>query len=339
MSTFRVAQYGLGPIGLASVAAVLRKSTEAGLELVAAIDIDPEKVGRDVGVLAGMDPVGLTVTGDAAETLRRTAPDVVLHTTSSFLPAVEEQLAQCVRSGAHVVSSTEELSYPFERHPELSRRLDAVASECGKVILGTGVNPGYAMDMLALAATGVCLDVRRVTVERVVDASKRRLPLQRKVGAGLSAGEFDRLKATGKFGHIGLCESLWMVAAGLGWRLETVEEELEPVLANHLVETPYSRVEPGQVAGIHHTVVGRVGGEVVLSLDLRMFVGAEDPRDSVRVEGNPPIDLVVRDGIFGDTATVAALVNAIPLVAGARPGLKTVVDLPVPRAFGTGPGG
>lgn len=335
-SPLRVVQYGLGPIGQEVARTILEKQKTGSVELVGAIDIDPEKVGRDVADLIGSsDRAGVEVLENAPRVLAETDPDVVLHTTTSFLDGVASQLKECVEAGAHVVSSTEELAYPFERYPRLAQELDRVAREEGRVIVGTGVNPGYAMDTLALAATGVCVSVNSIAVERVVDASKRRKPLQQKIGAGLSTDAFAEKKATGTFGHIGLRESLWLVADGLGWSLDDVEETLSPVVADERVETPYLTAEEGEVAGIHHAIEGTVGGEVVLSLDLKMFVGAEASQDAVTVDGDPPIDLVVENGIFGDTATVGALVNTIPLAVEASPGLRTMKDLPVPRAFAT----
>lgn len=332
----RVVQYGIGPIGREVVSTVLDKSPSERIRLVGAIDIDPEKVGRDVADLVDRDtPTGVIVRDDAEAVLAETQPDVVLHTTTSFLDGVGGQLEQCAEAGAHVVSSTEELSFPFERHPELAQELDRVAREHGVVFVGTGVNPGYAMDTLALMATGVCVDVNAVHVERVVDASARRLPLQQKVGAGITEAAFAEKKATGKFGHIGLRESLLLLADGLGWALDAVEETLDPMIAPRVVETPYLTVQEGEVAGIHHAISGYKDGEAVLTLDLKMYVGADEPRDAVRVAGDPPIDLAIRNGIFGDTATVGALVNTVPLVLEARPGLRTMKDLPVPRAFAT----
>ena len=331
----RVVQYGLGPIGQEVARAVLAKSSDA-MTLVGAIDIDPEKVGRDVADLLGQSPAtGVRVSDDAERVLADAAPDVVLHTTTSFLDGVHDQLVQCAAAGAHVVSSTEELSFPYERHPERAEALDRIAQEHGVTIVGTGVNPGYAMDTLALTATGVCIDVRSVRVERVVDASARRKPLQEKVGAGISEEAFAEKKATGTFGHIGLRESLLMLADGLGWTLDAIEESLEPVVAEARVETPYLTVESGEVVGIHHAITGAVDGETVLALDLKMYVGADEPRDAVTVDGDPPIDMVIRGGIFGDTATVGALINTAPLAVEASPGLRTMADLPVPRAFAT----
>jgi len=331
---YRVVQYGIGPIGQSCLRTVLGKAP--ALELVGAIDIDPDKVGRDIGDILGTGgKTGVVVSSDARKVLESTRPDVVLHTTSSFLEKMYDQLVVCARAGVNVVSSTEELSFPYERHPEISEELDQVARENGVTILGTGVNPGYAMDALALTATGVCNEVNRIDVTRVVDAGLRRLPLQRKVGAGLSVKVFEEKKATGTFGHIGLVESVRLIAEGLGWPLSRIEEELEPVVSARQVVTPYLTVESGQVAGIHHSALGYVADRAVLSLDLKMYVGAEDPRDAVLVDGDPPIDLVVRGGIFGDTATVATLVNAIPQVVAGAPGLVTVKDIPLTRAFGT----
>jgi 4-hydroxy-tetrahydrodipicolinate reductase len=307
--------------------------------LVGAVDIDRDKVGRDVADLLDgtVAPTGVVVSDEAEQVLNETDPDVVLHTTTSFLTGVSEQLTQCMENGADVVSSTEELSFPYDRHSEQAKHLDLIARETGQTHVGTGVNPGYAMDTLPLAATGVCTEVNAVHVERVVDAGERRGPLQDKVGAGISPEAFAEKKAAGGFGHIGLRESLLMVAAGLGWSVDDIEETLEPVTADRAIETGHRSVAPGEVAGIHHAAVGVIDGHELLTLDLKMYVGAENPQDTVQIDGEPPIDLTVRGGIFGDTATVAMLVNMVPLARDAEAGLQTMADLPVPRAFGTEP--
>lgn len=328
----RAVQFGLGPIGASCLRTLMSK--RHAFEIVGAIDIDPAKVGRDAGEVAGADTAaGVTVSSDAAAVLEATRPDVVFHTTTSFLDKMYDQLVVCARAGVNVVSSTEELSYPYRRHPALARELDQVARENGITLLGTGVNPGYAMDALALMATGVCNRVESLDIRRVVDAGHRRLPLQRKVGAGLTEADFAAKKATGTFGHIGLVESVYMVAEGLGWTLDRVDEQLDPVVSQKRVETPFLVVEEGQVAGIHHAAAGYAGVDRVVSLDLKMYVGADNPLDGVRVTGDPPIDLVVQGGIFGDTATVATLVNTAPLVVAAPAGLVTMGDIPLPRAF------
>jgi len=306
------------------------------MELVGVIDIDPLKVGKDIAEVLGLpEKTGVIVSSNADEVLSTSRPDVVLHTTSSFLARMYDQLVLCASHGVNVVSSTEELSYPYHRHPAISAELDKVAKENGVTLLGTGVNPGYAMDALALMATGVCNDVKSITIHREVDAGLRRLPLQQKVGAGITTEQFAEKKATGMFGHIGLVESIRMIADGMGWSIDRVEEQLDPVVSDRVVETPFLTVQKGQVAGIHHHAYGYDGDELLITLDLKMFVGALNPRDEVVADSNPPMNLLVKGGIFGDTATVATLINNIPLVVEASPGLKTAKDIPLPRAFGT----
>lgn len=331
----RVIQYGLGPIGIEAARKIITASPFP-LELVGAIDIDPEKTGRDISDLLGLaQPTGVRVSDDATGVFAEKQADVVIHATTSSLDEVYEQIEQCLDHQLHVISSTEELLFPYQRYPDLSTRLDQLARQQERVVLGTGVNPGFVMDTLALTVTGVCTDLRRVSVERVVNAAERRGPLQAKVGAGLTSEEFEELKAAGEIGHVGLVESLLFIADGLNWSLDRFEKQLDPVIAPDEITTNYVSVESGEVAGIHQTARGFVGPEAVLALDLQMYVGANNPHDAIEIDGDPPIDLEVRNGIFGDTATVGMLVNAIPQVIFAHPGLHTMKSLPIPRAFAT----
>lgn len=329
----RVVQFGLGPIGQATARLVL---TRPGLNLVGALDLNPARVGRDVGEVLGQAPTGVVVRSDAADALAELRPDVVLHTTLSFLGAIEEQLLACIRAGAHVVSSSEELFWPFERDPAFSQRIDAAAQAAGVAVVGTGVNPGFVMDLLPVVLSGVVARVDRLDIRRSVDAGRRRGPLQMKVGAGLSVEAFRAREAAGGFGHIGMIESARAVAAGMGWtgRGVTFRETFAPHLAETSHTTDFVQVEPGQVAGIYQTAAVDVDGAERATLALTMAVGAPD-EDRVRITGDPNLSVVVEGGTFGDTATVAAVVNAVPRVAASRPGLRTVLDLPAAAVGGT----
>ena len=328
----RVVQYGLGPIGLGCVRAMLQKQPSDSIELVGAIDIDPEKAGRTVGDLAGV-PCDVEVSDDAKFTLHDLEPDVVLHTTSSSLKKVQDQLIQCMLADANVVSSTEELFNPIEDNRLIARELDSMARNFGVTVYGTGVNPGYAMDSLALMATGVCTRVDKIRVIRRVDAAKRRLPLQKKIGAGLTRSDFLALREVDLVGHAGLRESCHLVARGLFLDADSVTETLEPVLATRNLETPDLKIKMGRVAGIHQTARLTHLNKELVSLDLYMYVGAENPVDLIIVEGDPPIHMEIKGGIFGDTATVGALINAIPLVLTGEPGLLSPLEMPIPRCF------
>lgn len=327
----RVAQFGLGPIGQACVKVLLQKTN---VELIGAIDIDPAKVGRDVGEICGLkEAIGATVRSDAAAALAEWKPQVVVHTTSSFLDKIEAQLEEIMRSGCHVVSSSEELFYPFERNPEFCRRIDRLAKEHKVAVVATGVNPGFTMDVLPLCLTGVCTNVKALKISRIADASNRRLPFQQKIGAGMTRAEFRKRLAAGGFGHIGLRESAQIVAKTLGWEIESYKGTLQPIMAAKRVKTKYLTVEKGQVAGIHQTLRCKIAGKDALVFDWMMFVGAKESYDGVEIAGDPPISMRIDGGVFGDTGTIGALVNTVPKVINAAPGLRTMTDLPVPYAF------
>jgi 4-hydroxy-tetrahydrodipicolinate reductase len=197
-------------------------------------------------------------------------------------------------------------------------------------VLGTGINPGFVMDTMAVAASAPCMEVRSVRVERIVDVGTRREPLQRKVGAGLTPGQFRGRRTKGEVGHKGLFESLHLVAYGLGWQLDKVTERVSPVLSHRTVKTPYLTVKKGQVAGIHQICRGYHDGKEVAHLDLQMFVGAKKPVDRISIKGKPEVNLVLEGGVPGD-ATASMLLNTITGVLAARPGLRTMLEIPVPR--------
>lgn len=322
----RVVCYGLGPIGV-SIARLA--CMRAGIQVIGAIDIDPQKAGRDLGELLGRETMGIVVSADAAETLGRTRPDVVLHATQSSLAAVVPQLQECIAAGADVISTCEELAYPWSAHPQLAADLDAAARAAGVTLLGAGVNPGYAMDALPIMLTAACAEVRAVRVLRIVDAAQRRGPLQRKIGAGLTTDEFAQRVREGTVRHVGLPESMHMIAAALGWRLDAVDDTITPVLAGRAVTTEHVAVEAGQVAGVHQVVRGYIGEREVITLELQMYVGAPDPQDTIEIDSDPPLRMTIPGGIHGDIATAAIVVNAIPSIRRAEPGLLSMTDVPL----------
>jgi len=318
--TITVAQYGIGPIG-AEIARLLL--TKPWVRLVAAVDIDPNKIGRDVGEVIGHgSDAGVKVTAELPGKV-----DVVCHSTGSRLRDVSGQLKDLLSRGAHVVSTCEELSFPLDA--AIREDLQQVARANNVTLLGTGVNPGFVMDKLPLTVTSVCQRVDEVRIIRIQNASTRREPLQRKVGAGMTPDEFRAAVDAGKIKHMGLRESLMMVGNGLGAEFDQVsDEKIEPILATREVVTQYLKVAPGQVAGVHQTIDGR--GKINVSLELRMYVGAEDvAADRVIVKGVPDVEMEIKGGVHGDRATAAMVVNSIPRVVSARPGVLTMDDIPV----------
>lgn len=322
----RAVCYGLGPIGLGIARLALART---GLRVVGAIDIDPQKIGRDIGELVGGAVSGVLVSADAKAVLAETRPDVVLHATGSSLERVLPQLRQIAEAGANVVSTCEELSFPWTAQPQLASDIDALARRSGITMLGAGINPGYAMDALPLMLTAPCAAVRSVQVLRIVDAARRRGPLQRKVGAGLTTEAFAAKVADGSVRHVGLPESLHMLATGLGWELERSEDLIEPMIAERLIETEFVRVEAGQVAGVRQVASGFLRDKQVLNLELRMYVGATEPQDTITIDGDPPVQMTVAGGFHGDVATAALVINAAAVVVRATPGLASMRDIPL----------
>lgn len=325
--TIRAIQYGCGPIGCSVVRLAVKR---ADIELVGAIDIDPQKVGRDLGEVAGLGKwLGMQVTNDVHGLLRRTRPDIVFLTTGSQIAKVQPQIEEIVEAGVNVLTTAEELAFPFRTAPKVAAEIDELARHNGVTVLATGINPGFLMDAWPLFMTGVCQDVEQVTAIRVQDASPRRLPFQQKIGAGRTLAEFERLVAEGALRHVGLPESAAMIAAGLGWELDEIVEEIEPVVAEREVRSQYIEVKPGQVAGVRQVAHASMAGHDVITLDFQAYLGAPDPRDEVRITGTPNMHVVIIGGTHGDIATAAIVVNSSRRVVEAPPGLMTMKDLPI----------
>ena len=315
-----VAQYGIGPIG-AEIARLLL--TKPWIKVVAAVDIDPNKTGKDLGEIIGHG----RETGVKVSPTLDVKADVVCHSTGSRLSEVAGQLKDLLGRGSHVVSTCEELSFPLD--VKIREDLQQIARMNNVALLGTGVNPGFVMDKLPLTITSVCQEVKSVEIIRIQNASTRREPLQRKVGASMTVEEFRAAVDAGKIKHMGLRESLMMVGNGLGVDFTDVSAEtIEPILADREIVTQYLKVAPGQVAGVHQTIYGK--GRIDVSLELRMYVGAEAvAADRVIVHGVPDVEMEIKHGVHGDRATAAMVVNSIPRIVQARHGVLTMDDIPI----------
>jgi len=327
----RVLVYGLGPIGL-MVARQL--AARDGFRIVGAVDVDPAKVGRDVGEIADLPrPLRVKVDPDARRALRKSRPDVVVLCTASSVRAVMPQLEGILKAKIPIVTTTEELSYPVKRNLPLARRIDALARKAKVAVLSTGVNPGFVMDALPITLTVACERIESISVNRVQDARSRRLPFQQKIGAGLSREQFAREVEGGSIRHVGLAESISMIAAALGWQLDRIADTVKPKIADATVASEFLAVDPGYVSGIIQDGVGYRHGTPVITMHMEAYLGAPEPYDEVKVSGVPNLTLRIPGGVPGDVATASIVVNSIPKVLAATPGLKTMRDLPVPSYY------
>jgi 4-hydroxy-tetrahydrodipicolinate reductase len=332
----RVVLLGTGQMGTAAARILC---TKQGFDLVGVVAHRPDRAGKDAGEVLGLPaPLGVAVTNDLAATLAATEPHVVLQTTCSRVVEAEVELVTCMEAGADVVSIAEELAYAWAGSPEAAARLDWLAHVHEVTVLGTGVNPGFVLDLLVIALTGVCAHVEAITATRVNDLSPYGPTVLRTQGVGLTPEAFRAGVADGSVvGHFGFPESVAMIAGALGWDIDRVEQTREPIVATVRRETPFVVVEPGNVAGCRHTAVAYVGDRPVITLvhpqQVRPEAEGVATGDTIEIAGTPPVRLSGSPEIPGGTATAALAVNMIPRVLAAPPGLVSMADLPVPAAI------
>lgn len=315
-NSIKVVVFGLGYIGRMVVESIQSENPfwNRKLELVGAVDIVPEsrKWAEKQGVKAFQS------LDDLLSTVR---PDVCIHTTASSLAIVVAQLKEIIGAKIPVVSSAEELFFPWVQNAKIATDLDELCRKNGVAVIGTGVNPGFVMDVLPAICTQAVHTVEQIRVERIVDASTRRPPLQKKIGAGLDEHTFNSYVETKKIGHIGLMESLDFLASHMGWKLSKREQTIEPLIAPKSMKTQIVQIKKGQVCGLHHRAWAEMDRKRVIELDLKIALNADRPGDHVIIKGNPPLSIWIEGGTPGDPATVATLVRGIPIVLQAKPGI------------------
>lgn len=308
--------FGLGPIGRRIAVAA---HGDPLLKVIGAVDVNPELVGKrisdlerggpDVGVVASL----AEATGQGSQHL------TVLHATGSYLDRIEDQFHELLDANVHVVSTCEELSYPFVRHPEVSSRIDAHARKAERTVVGTGINPGFLMDQLPVSLTGATHAVKSIEVTRKQNPRRRRVPFQRKVGCDISRAEYDERAASGSFGHVGLIESGRLIAAGMGWEIDDWADTLEPVQPD----------ANGNVLGTRQVLTGSTADGKTVKLHFEAQSGVEEDYDETKIDGTPPLHLRFIGGVFGDDGTAAAVLRAARCIPSAPRGLVTVLDLPL----------
>jgi len=326
----KIVQIGVGPLGQKVVRFALERG---GIEIVAAVDPDPKKVGRDLGEVCSLNPLGITVSKDLKSALKRKKADVAVLTTVSSLKAHEKHIREAAEAKLSIVSSCEELSFPWQTQPRIAKRIDNFCKRMAVACVGTGVNPGFLMDYLPSVLTSVCQKITKIKVTRVQDASKRRIPFQQKIGAGLTRAQFKSKIPGGNLRHVGLIESVHMIAHSMNWKLDRTAESLKPVVARETITSGYMNIEQGVVCGVDQIARGYMDNKEVIRLEFRAAVGEKESFDSVEINGTPSIKSSILGGINGDTATCAIIINAIRSIVSVEPGLKTMLDLPAPTYF------
>jgi len=335
----KVSIWGFGAMGSGMAEVLLRKQ---GVEIVGVCDLHPDRVGRSLFELLGV-PRGerkeVIVQGDIHKVISRGSADVVLLATDSYTRKAFDKIKLIVELGINVLTTAEEMAYPKAKEPELALELDRLAKANGVSILGTGINPGLIMDLLVILMTGACTDVEYVKAERVNSLSPFGPAVMEEQGVGLSLEAFRQQSASGHLaGHVGFNESVNMICDAIGWKLDQpVQQSMEPIVSKVLRKTKYAEVQPGHVAGCTMKGAGTVGGRLAVEMvhpqQIEPQLEGTDTGDYVVIKGVPNFNLANKPEVPGGIGTIAMCINMIPQLINARPGLHTMIDLPVPRAI------
>ncbi|MBW6473646.1 MAG: hypothetical protein K0B14_11005 [Anaerolineaceae bacterium] len=336
MKPIRVLQWGLGAMGSGMARLMLEKT---GLKIVAAVDGRPDYVGKDLGeVLDVGKQLGVVITNKPEEVLIKEEVDIVILATTSWTKEQMPDLTKIIKAGINCISIAEEMSDPEAQNPEISKQINELAKENGVSVLGTGVNPGFVLDLLVVTLTGGNHHVERIEASRVNDLSPYGPTVMKTQGVGTTPEEFRAGVANGSIvGHVGFPESIHMISEALGLGVDRIEESREPIISKVHRETPHVKVEPGMVAGCSHIGIGYRGEKEVVKLihpqQIHPHLENQDTGDYINIFGKPEIHMAIKPEIAGGVATMGIAVNMIPHVVAATPGLKRMIDLPVPAAL------
>jgi len=325
MDNKKIIQVGLGEIGKRIVKYIEQRE---GLEIVAAVDPASDKSGKSLKELCDVNSeVKVSDNLDAA--IKNAKPEIAILSTFSYLEKIVPQIEQIASYGLHIVSTSEELVFSWKTKPKIAEKIDNIAKKNNITIISTGVNPGFLMDSLPAFLTSVCQKVENIKIFRIQDASKRRLAFQLKIGAGLTVEEFLKKKENGNFGHVGLIESMHMLAEKVGWNLEKTEESIQPVVAEEEILTDNLTIKKGMVSGLEQIGKGYSNSKEVLTLVFRASIREKTPQDIIEIKGNPDIIFKIPEGINGDIATCAIVVNVVKSIDKLSTGLKSMIDIPL----------
>ncbi len=336
MKPIRVLQWGLGAMGGGMARLMLEKP---GIQIVAAVDGRPDYVGKDLGAVLGVGKqLGVTVTDKPEDVLKKENVDIVILATTSWTKEQMPTLRQVITAGINCISIAEEMSDPAAQNPELAKELDDLAKKNCVSVLGTGVNPGFVLDLLVVTLTGGCHSVERIEASRVNDLSPYGPTVMKTQGVGTTPEAFKAGVADGSIvGHVGFPESIYMISEALGLGVDRIEQSREPIISKVHRETPHVVVEPGMVAGCAHIGIGYRGDKEVIKLvhpqQIHPHLENQDTGDYINIYGKPEIHMAIKPEIAGGIATMGIAVNMIPHVVAASAGLKRMIDLPTPAAL------
>ncbi|SKC70071.1 2,4-diaminopentanoate dehydrogenase [Maledivibacter halophilus] len=338
MEKVKVAIWGFGAMGSGMAKMLLNKK---GVEIVGVCDISEKRVGKDIYEFLGVergDRKPVIINSNIEEVVNEKSCDIVLTATDSFTKGAFPKIKYCLEQKVNVISTAEEMSYPQAQNPELAAELDKIAKENGVTVLGTGINPGLIMDLLVVCLTGCMIDVEHIEAKRVNSLSPFGHTVMEEQGVGLTVEEFNkRVKDGTMAGHVGFAESVQMIADAIGWKIDKFEQQMKPIVTKVDRKSPHGFAAAGDVAGVNMTGQGYVNGEAKIDMvhpqQIEPEMEGTYTGDYINIKGTPEVNMAIKPEVEGGLGTIAMCVNMIPHVINASPGLKTMLDLPVPRAI------
>jgi len=336
MGNIKVAIWGFGAMG-AGMAKMLYK--KKGVDVVGVCDLHPDRTGKSVAEVLSIDKWSdIIIDKDIDKVLTSTKVDLCLLATDSYTKGAFAKMKLIMEKGINVVTTAEEMAYPKAQEPELAKELDTIAKANGVTVLGTGINPGMIMDLLVVCLTGCMETLDHVEAKRVNSLSPFGVTVMEEQGVGITKEEFETRVANNDLaGHVGFSESINMIADAVGWEVGKFEQQMKPIYTTVDRKSPYGFAAAGNIAGINMTGQGHVGGEVKIDMihpqQIEPEMEGTHTGDYITLKGNPPVNMTITPEVDGGIGTIAMCVNMIPHVINAKPGLKTMIDLPVPRAI------
>ena len=338
MENIKVVIWGFGAMGKGMADMILSKK---GVEITGVCDLHPDLVGKSMfnatKVTQGNHPE-VIVSDDIESLLNKENCDLVLLATDSYTRKAFPKMKMILEKGINVISTAEEMAYPKAQEPELAKELNDIAKANGVTVLGTGINPGFIMDLLVIALSGVMSNVTHIEANRVNSLSPFGPAVMEEQGVGITLDEFNHGVETDTLaGHVGFAESVYMIADAIGVKLDGFEQQMKPIVTTIDRKSPYGFAAAGNIAGVNMTGQGIIDNEVFIDMKHPQQIEPEmegtHTGDYINIKGTPNVHMAITPEIDGGIGTIAMCVNMIPHVLNSRPGLKTMIDLPVPRAI------
>lgn len=334
----KVAIWGFGAMGSGMARMLLGKK---GVEIIGVCDMHPQRAGKSMYEVLGIergDRAEVIIAPDIEQVLTEKCCNVCLCATDSYTQKAFPRIKYVLEKKINVISTAEEMSYPKAQNPELAEELTKIAKENGVTVLGTGINPGLMMDLLVVCLTGCMIDVEHIEAKRVNSLSPFGPAVMEEQGVGITVEQFEQGVQNGSLaGHVGFAESIHMIGDAIGWKVEKFEQQMRPIVTEIDRKSPYGFAKAGNVAGVNMTGQGYVEGAIKIDMihpqQIEPELAGISTGDYITIQGTPSIHMANNPEVEGGLGTIAMCVNMIPHVINAKPGLKTMIDLPVPRAI------